>query len=143
MLRVLRRKTDETVKTYLKEKAKEAALQSAKGIRVEHRRLIENGKQMLKSLSLSCWKSFLDECKLVARNKCLYLLLTFKPLHNLHLGNLKLVKQCTIVCHLSNRLKKNPKKTRAKKKTAKIYAKWPFERIQLDICRHRKEVLLS
>lgn len=98
----------EAAETYSKQKAMEAALQSTRGNPSGHRRLTKHGKEILKSLSLSCWNLFLEECKLFSGNKGMCLLFMFEPFHYLHLGILKLVKECTIAYLSSDSLKKNP-----------------------------------
>lgn len=87
---------------------KEAALRNAPRNGRAHRRLVDRGKKMLKSLSLSQWESFLEGCEMVLRGTSLHSLFAFQPLHNLHLKRTKLVKDWTIEYLLSNELRSNP-----------------------------------
>lgn len=73
------------VRIYTKEKFKEAESHGENCCRCKRQSRMERGKQALRSFLLSSSESFLNQCNLVPRNKSLYSLFTFEPLHNLHL----------------------------------------------------------
>lgn len=65
----------------------------------------ESGSALLKSYSLSKWPSFLEEMMgRGGKSGDVYSIFTFEPLHNLHLGISKLVKECTMSYLSSDRL---------------------------------------
>ena len=89
--------------------------------------MVESCKELLNSKSLAPWPSFLEDLK--TSNPFfipidIYELFTYEPLHNLHLGISKLLKQCTYYYVTSKHkvsfqhIRKNTKMTISSKKSA-------------------------